>query len=115
MKSNINNILKKILLIIFFVYNIIPNIKHCLLKMYLKYQSNRFEKYLSVLDVNSKIIKSFKKRKDPKISVISPIFYSERYISRFIRSIQYQFFHDIEITLIKASVSFQKITFSRNG
>ena len=63
-------------------------------------QSKRFEKYLGFLNANIKIIKRFKKRKCPKISVISPIFNRERYIPRFIRSIQYQYFNDIEIIFV---------------
>ena len=99
-----NNILKKILLIIFFSYNTIPNIKYCLLKFYLKKQSKRFEKYLNFLNANIKRVKRFNKRKNPKISVISPIFNRERYIPRFIRSIQCQYFNDIEITLFKVVI-----------
>ena len=49
---------------------------------------------------NSKKIKKFKKCNIPKISVISPIYNSEKYILRFLRSIQNQNFLEIEIILV---------------
>ena len=42
----------------------------------------------------------FKKIKNPKISIISAVYNRGKYILRFIRSIQNQFFNDIEIILI---------------
>ena len=42
----------------------------------------------------------FKTIKEPKISIISPIYNKEKYILRFLRSIQNQFFDEIEIILI---------------
>ena len=44
--------------------------------------------------------KRFTKIKEPKISIISPIYNKEKYILRFLRSIQNQFFDDIEIILV---------------
>ena len=44
--------------------------------------------------------KKFKKVKEPKISIISPIYNKEKYIIRFLRSIQNQFFDEIEIILV---------------
>ena len=49
---------------------------------------------------NKKPKKIKKKINYPKISVISPLFNSERYISRFLRNIQFQNFNKIEILLI---------------
>ena len=42
----------------------------------------------------------FKKVNNPKISIISPVYNNEKYILRFIRSIQNQFFDDLEIILV---------------
>ena len=36
----------------------------------------------------------------PKISIISPIYNSGKFLFRFFRSIQYQYFNDIEIVLV---------------
>ena len=44
--------------------------------------------------------KKFKKVQKPKISIISPVHNRGQYILRFIRSIQNQFFNDIEIIFI---------------
>lgn len=44
--------------------------------------------------------KRFKKVQKPKISIISPVYNRGQYILRFIRSIQNQFFNDIEIIFI---------------
>ena len=49
---------------------------------------------------NIKKIKHLKKIKNPKISIISPIYNREKYISRFIESIYNQNFQDIEIILV---------------
>ena len=37
---------------------------------------------------------------NPIISIISPIYNRERYLLRFIKSVQYQNFNDIEIILV---------------
>lgn len=44
--------------------------------------------------------RNFQKVKNPKISIITPVFNREKYLLRFIRSIQNQNFQDIEILLI---------------
>ena len=44
--------------------------------------------------------KKFKKIENPKISIVSPVYNRENYILRFLRSIQNQFFEDIEIIFI---------------
>jgi len=56
--------------------------------MYFKY-CNNIEKF-----------QKFKKKNNPKVSIISPIYNREKYISRFIRNVQNQNFKDIEIILI---------------
>lgn len=49
---------------------------------------------------DQKVIKEFKNIYEPKISVISPVFNREKYIFRFIRSIQIQNFYDLEMIFI---------------
>ena len=44
--------------------------------------------------------KKFKKIKNPKISIVSPVYNRENYILRFLRSIQNQVFEEIEILLV---------------
>ena len=59
------------------------------------------EKYFKLC--NDKILlkkNKFKKINNPKISVISPIYNKEKYILRFLRSVQNQNFDDIEIILV---------------
>ena len=59
------------------------------------------EKYFKLCN-RKKLInkKKFKLINNPKISIISPIYNREKYILRFIRSIQNQFFDDIEIIFV---------------
>ncbi len=47
--------------------------------------------------VNKKILKN---KKEPKISIITPIYNRANYILRFLRSVQNQFYDDIEIILV---------------
>ena len=42
----------------------------------------------------------FKKIENPKISIITPVHNRDKYILRFLRSIQNQFFDDIEIIFV---------------
>jgi glycosyltransferase involved in cell wall biosynthesis len=59
------------------------------------------EKYLSICNKNE-IINNFhfKKNKKPKVSIISPVLNREKYILRFINSIQNQIINEIEIIFI---------------
>ena len=59
------------------------------------------EKYLSVCN-KKEIINNFhfKKNKTPKVSIISPVFNREKYLIRFINSIQNQIINKIEIEII---------------
>ena len=45
-------------------------------------------------------IHKLKKKNNPKVSIISPIYNREKFISRFIGSMQKQSFKDIEIILV---------------
>ena len=65
-------------------------LKYCKIESYLNLCSKKFQ--------NKKNIHI--KKNNPKISVISPLFNRERYLKRFLNSIRYQNFGDIEIILI---------------
>lgn len=96
-------ILKKIILfMIYFLFiniNIISKFNNFI--SYLSYQKDikEIENYLKRCE-NSKKIKKFKIYNSPKISIISPIYNRERFILRFLKSIQYQNFKNIEIIFI---------------
>ena len=89
-------IFSTLLISLLFKYQILMNsIKH------LKNEIIQIENYLEICEKGillNKII--FKKIKNPKISIISAVYNRGNYILRFIRSIQNQFFNDIEIILI---------------
>ena len=65
-------------------------------------EQNNLEKYFSICNNGQLIIPlTFtKKVEKPKISIISTIYNREKYILRFLRSIQNQFFPDVEIILV---------------
>ena len=77
-------------------------------KEIIKYSSNlhfnkeceKIEDYLKLC--NNQLIKlnNKKKYKLPKISIISPVYNRGKYLFRFIKSLQYQNFNEIEIILI---------------
>ena len=89
-------ILSSLLITSLFKYQIlIYNIK------YLKNEIIQIENYKEICDKGILLNKiEFTKLKNPKISIISAVYNREKYILRFIRSIQNQFFNDIEIILI---------------
>ena len=70
-----------------------------------KFKTNRESRKLQIyfkLCNKGKLInkKKLRNKNDPKISIISPIHNREKYILRFLRSIQNQFYDDIEIILV---------------
>ena len=65
-----------------------------------KYEIKKIEKYFEYCNDNTKKIKQLKNIKNPKISIISPIYNREKFISRFIESIYNQNFQDIEIIFV---------------
>ena len=70
---------------------------------YIKKQNEieKIENYFKFCnDYKLKPLKSFNKVKNPKISIVVPIFNRERYIRRFLRCIQHQNFDDLEIIFI---------------
>jgi len=95
-------LLIKIFLIISFLIcnnNIISNITFIISQLNEQIEFSKIEKYLQFCSQNTKF-KQFKKMDKPKISIISPIFNSELFILRFLKSIQSQNFNDLEIILI---------------
>jgi cellulose synthase/poly-beta-1,6-N-acetylglucosamine synthase-like glycosyltransferase len=69
-----------------------------------KFNIKNIERYLRLCN-SEKLInrKKFKRNKFPKVSIISPIYNREKYILRFLRSVQNQKFNDIEIIFIDDS------------
>ena len=66
-----------------------------------QFTKNKIEKFYKFC--NNGILlnkKKFKNNDNPKISIITPIYNKEKYILRYLRSIQNQFFDDIEIILV---------------
>ena len=92
-----------IIIIIFLFFNnkIFSNIFLFFSHLKSEYEYKKIENYL-ILCNNNEIqnIKIYQKTKNPKVSIISPVFNRERYLLRFIKSIYYQNFIDIEIIFI---------------
>ena len=85
------------LLLLFFHYAIIQNIYF--LVSYLQYEIGfkNIEFYSKYID---KQILKVKKIDKPKISIISPVYNREKFLFRFLKSIQHQNFKDIEIIFV---------------
>ena len=94
-------VIKISLIIICLIINndIISNIYLFRINMNYKKEIKKIDMYFKYCN-SIKKLQNFKKKKIPKISVISPIYNREKFISRFIGSIQSQNFKDIEIILI---------------
>jgi len=65
---------------------------------------NKIEQYLKICS-NKELInkKYYKKLENPKVSIISPVHNSEKYLTRFINSIQNQIFKEFEMIFIDDS------------
>ena len=95
-------IIKIIVFIIIGLYyniNIISKFHNFISYISFKKEIKEMENYLNICK-NLKIIKTFKIKPNNKISIISPIYNRERFITRFLTSIQFQDFTDIEIILV---------------
>ena len=93
----------KFIIIIFFFFDIfIISNKNLFFSFIMKINDiKKLLKYIKFCnDYKYNEIKKFKNKQNPKVSIISPIFNSERYLFRFLRNIQYQNFEDIEIILV---------------
>ena len=92
----------KIGIIIQFLFNINPlllNVNNLIYYLQLKNEIKKIEKYFMFCS-NLKKIKKFKKMSNPKVSIISPVFNREKFLTRFISSIQYQTYSNIEIIFV---------------
>lgn len=79
--------------------NIEPYINFIKLKFKTELEYKKKEEYFKNLK-EIKILKRYKKIERPKISIISPIYNSEKFLFAFLKSIQNQNFNKIEILLI---------------
>ena len=97
-------LLIKVLVIVYcFIYNIefFQNLKIFFLYLQTQKEFEDNENYLQYCgNQEIKTIKKFKKVEKAKISIISPIYNKERYLLRFLKSIQYQNFNDLEIVFV---------------
>ena len=92
----------KIIIIIISLYNInllFFNVETLIYNLQSKKELIKIENYLNFC-TKIKKLKTFKKIYNPIISIISPVFNRERFLIRFIGSIQYQSFNNIEIIFV---------------
>ena len=97
-----NIIISKVLFLLFLIFyniNIISQLNSMISYIKIKYEIKKNDNYLKMLN-KYKIRKKFQKRNNPKISVVIPIYSRELFLIRFLRTIQYQNFQDIEIIFI---------------
>ena len=102
--SNKNIKLYAVLIIFIFIY--IPYIFTFILNRYDNYlksynELNNIQLYFKICN-NLKLLNKikFNKLQNPKVSIITSVFNRENYILRFLRSVQNQFFDDIEIIIV---------------
>ena len=102
MKKNkiIKNFVKTFFFIILFYLFINQNKQEIFIikNNYYKNEIIRIEKYKKYCEKGN--LKNFNKSDIPKISIVSPVLNRGKYILRFIKSIQNQFFNDIEIIFV---------------
>ena len=90
----------KILIIMFFNWNNIIFIQIFNLYITHNIEDEKIEYQFNYNNLNSNKIKTHKTIKNPKISIITPIYNRQSYIMRFIRNMEFQSFQDIEIILV---------------
>ena len=90
----------KLLIEVLFLTNCIFYIKLYFLFLSSNIEFKKNEYYLIFCNGNKQKRKIKYKNKHPEISIISPIFNREKYISRFIKNIQNQKFENIELILV---------------
>ena len=88
-----------IIICLIFNNNNIENIYLSSIDMSYKNEIKKIEKYFKYCN-NIEKFQNFKKQNNPKVSIISPIYNRQKFISRFIGNAQNQRFKDIEIILI---------------
>ena len=89
------------IIFIFYLFHLIPIIINKFNVFEVQNVSDKIEIYYKLCN-NGKLInnKKYKKTNNPKISIISPVHDREKYILRFLRSIQNQFFDSLEIIFV---------------
>lgn len=93
----------KISIIIICTYSnnfILFNINKIFTDIKIKNEIKNFEHFFKFCNSKIKISKNFKKMKNPKVSIISPLHNRGRFLIRFLKNIQNQNFDDIEIILV---------------
>ena len=101
-KRSIKLVYRLLLKLLFFFSFIFVNVNIFeFFNIYLIYEMENIEKYLKLCSENV-LIKNlnFKKAKDPRISIITPVYNKEKTLPRYLRSIQNQLFNDIEIIFV---------------
>ena len=96
----------KILLIIITInyHYFLYNFKIHLIPYILSYEYKRIENYLKICSSTSNFFYLKKPISNiPKISIISPVYNTGKFVLRLLRSIQNQNFNDIEIILIESN------------
>jgi glycosyltransferase involved in cell wall biosynthesis len=97
-------LLIKILVVIYCIFYNVEFIANFRLLISYIHAQNEFadnEEYLKYCaNKEVKTIDKYKRVDEPKVSIISPIYNKERYILRFLKSIQYQNFNDLEIVFV---------------
>ena len=95
------NFIRFSFIILIFINNyFIENVSTFMSKLNYIKECNKIEEYLKFCNSQLIKLKKIKKYKNPKISIVSPIYNRGKYIQRFIKSIQNQNFKEIEIILI---------------
>ena len=100
MKKNIKKIF---FIIIFFFCFVIDNFdKYAIYVKCIKDKAEiyKIKSFLKFCSNSNIVIKKFKKRDKPKISIITAIYNREKFLSRFLKNLQYQNFKDIEIIFV---------------
>jgi len=97
-RNKVNNF-KRFIIICFISFNFFCN--HKISNIFPNYnfikECNKIENYLKLCNSEITRLKKVKKSKNPKVSIISPIYNRSKYLLRFIKSIQNQKFKEIEI------------------
>jgi GT2 family glycosyltransferase len=97
-KINISLLFIKIIVIISLNYNYIQIINNCINNIIEIEKNEKHLKFCNNFELNK--IRVFKKFKNPKISIISPVYNRKNDIIRFLKSIEYQSFENFEIILV---------------
>lgn len=95
---NISLLFIKIIVILTLNYNNIKIINKYINKLIEMEKSDKYLKFCSNFKSNK--IKTFKNFKNPEISIISPVYNRKNDIIRFLKSIQYQNFENLELILV---------------